>query len=153
MVNLNLRQARPSELSKITSFYINARSRAIGSIPPIAGSDLSVSEWLERRLSSGDEIWLAIIEDEIVGLLMLEPGWIDQLYVRPDLTGQGIGKQLLELAKARMPLGLQLWTFQSNHRAQKFYERHGFIEVERTDGQSNQEQCPDIRYQWLPGSD
>ena len=153
MINPNFRQAKPADLPQIANFYINARRQAVGSIPPIVGSDLSVSKWLERRLSSGDETWLAIINNELAGLLMLEPGWIDQLYVRPDLTGQGIGKQLLELAKARMPLGLQLWTFQSNHRAQKFYERHGFIETERTDGRNNQEQAPDIRYQWLPSSD
>lgn len=153
MIVLTLRRATVSDLAQIASFYINARSQAISSIPPIADTGLSVSEWLERRFLSDDEIWLAHLEDELVGLLMLESNWIDQLYVRPDLTSQGIGKQLLDLAKERMPSGLQLWTFQSNHRAQKFYERYGFIEVERTDGRNNQEQAPDIRYRWLPATD
>ena len=153
MADIILRRATLSDLPQISSFYFNARSQAIDSIPPIAGTELSVFEWLERRLLSEDESWLAILENEIVGLLMLEPNWIDQLYVRPDRTSQGIGKQLLDLSKERMPSGLQLWTFQSNHRAQKFYERHGFIEVERTDGRNNQEQAPDIRYRWLPDTD
>jgi hypothetical protein len=30
--------------------------------------------------------------------------------------------------------------------AQRFYERHGFIAVERTDGSSKKEHEPDIRY-------
>jgi hypothetical protein len=49
-----------------------------------------------------------------------------------------------------MPEGLQLWTFQSNVRAHKFYERHGFIAVETTDGSGNEEQAPDVRYVWTP---
>jgi 8-oxo-dGTP pyrophosphatase MutT (NUDIX family) len=31
---------------------------------------------------------------------------------------------------------------------QRFYERHGFIEIERTDGSGNEEQAPDVRYRW-----
>ena len=41
-----------------------------------------------------------------------------------------------------------LWVFESNRRAQAFYERHGFVAVERTDGTGNEEQEPDIRYAW-----
>jgi hypothetical protein len=38
----------------------------------------------------------------------------------------------------------------SNVRAQQFYERHGFIVQERTNGSGNQERAPDLRYVWLP---
>jgi ribosomal protein S18 acetylase RimI-like enzyme len=44
--------------------------------------------------------------------------------------------------KARRPGGLRLWTFVSNERAQRFYERWGFEEVERTDGRDNEERSP-----------
>jgi hypothetical protein len=30
----------------------------------------------------------------------------------------------------------------------RFYERHGFVEAERTDGRRNEERAPDIRYVW-----
>ncbi len=43
---------------------------------------------------------------------------------------------------------LDLWTFQSNIGAQRFYNRHGFLEVMRTDGAGNEERSPDIRYRW-----
>ncbi len=43
------------------------------------------------------------------------------------MTGQGIGARLLTFAKRHRPEGLRLWTFASNVRAQRFYERQGFV--------------------------
>lgn len=63
------------------------------------------------------------------------------------LTGAGIGEVLLAQAKRLRPRGLQLWTFQSNTGARRFYERHGFVAVEQTDG-DNEEGAPDVRYEW-----
>jgi GNAT superfamily N-acetyltransferase len=54
----------------------------------------------------------------------------------------------IELAKRERPDGLRLWTFASNLRAQRFYERHGFVEAQRTDGRGNEERAPDILYVW-----
>jgi hypothetical protein len=54
--------------------------------------------------------------------------------------------RFVELAKRRRPGGLQLWTFVSNVRAQRFYRRHGFTVEERTAGSSNEEKAPDLRY-------
>jgi len=42
---------------------------------------------------------------------------------------------------------LDLWTFRSNWRARAFYERHGFVPVGTTDGES-EENAPDIHFQW-----
>jgi ribosomal protein S18 acetylase RimI-like enzyme len=67
---------------------------------------------------------------------------------RARLTGNGVGAALVGFAKARRPGGLRLWTFVSNERAQRFYERWGFEEVERTDGHDNEERSPDILYAW-----
>jgi ribosomal protein S18 acetylase RimI-like enzyme len=68
--------------------------------------------------------------------------------VDPDWRGRGIGDRFVRLAKERRPGGLSLWTFQVNKPAQRFYERHGFTEVDRTDGSGNEEHEPDIRYAW-----
>ena len=61
--------------------------------------------------------------------------------VAPEWTGNGLGSRLIEVAKRRRPGGLQLWTFQSNLGAQRFYERHGFSDAERTDGSGNEERA------------
>jgi hypothetical protein len=52
------------------------------------------------------------------------------------------------LAKSRSPQGLQLWTFASIVGAQRFYERHGFVIAETTDGSGNEENQPDLRLVW-----
>ena len=44
--------------------------------------------------------------------------------------------------------GLQLWTFQVNEAARRFYERQGFVAAESTDGSGNEERSPDVRYTW-----
>jgi hypothetical protein len=41
-----------------------------------------------------------------------------------------------------------LWTFVTNTGARRFYERHGFVAVETTDGSHNEEAAPDIRFVW-----
>ena len=53
----------------------------------------------------------------LVGYLMLEHDWLHSLYVEPELTGQGIGAALLDLATALRPQGLGLWVFESNEGA------------------------------------
>jgi len=92
--------------------------------------------------------WVAIDDDRIVAVLTLDGDDLDQLYVDPPHAGQGIGSMLVDLAKSLRPDGLELWTFQSNLRAQEFYRRHGFGEVRRTDGAGNEEHAPDIRMAW-----
>jgi hypothetical protein len=42
----------------------------------------------------------------------------------------------------------QFWVFQQNERARGFYEAHGAVAVECTDGSGNEEKTPDVRYEW-----
>jgi len=75
---------------------------------------------------------------------------VDQLYVAPGWTAHGIGSRLIGLAQSRRPNGLDLYTFQVNRGARRFYERHGFVEVASGDGSQNEERQPDVRYAWMP---
>jgi GNAT superfamily N-acetyltransferase len=94
------------------------------------------------------EVWVAEVDETVTGVLVLNGNWIEQLYVDPDWTNQGLGTALVERAKAERPAALDLWTFKSNRGAQRFYQRHGFRAVGGTNG-DNEEGEPDIHYRWV----
>ncbi|MGW1542859.1 GNAT family N-acetyltransferase [Streptomyces sp. NPDC002309] len=99
------------------------------------------------------ETWVAEVAETaegLIGVLVLDGDQLSQLYLDPDRRGRGVGDRFLELARQRRPNGLTLWTFQVNTPAHRFYERHGFVAVERTDGSGNEEREPDVRYVWRP---
>jgi ribosomal protein S18 acetylase RimI-like enzyme len=102
------------------------------------------------RLIVEHELWVYESGDDILGFASLDDGELSNLYVEPEVIGQGIGSALLEHAKLRRPAGLRFWVFQENARARRFYERHGCRVVELTDGLDNEEQQPDALYEWLP---
>ncbi|MFZ3498693.1 N-acetyltransferase family protein [Streptomyces sp. 5.8] len=116
----------------------------------LAHGDEEVRDWFSSVVVPRYETWIAAADGSVVGLLVLDGQELDQLYLDPSWRGQGLGDRLLALAKQQRPEGLGLWTFQINGPAQRFYERNGFIAVDRTDGLRNEEQEPDVRYVWQP---
>jgi GNAT superfamily N-acetyltransferase len=132
----------------VADVWLRSRYASVPAIPPPVHSDDDVRAYFTVVLATR-EVWVVESEDQVVALLVLDGDWIDQLYVDPEWTGRGIGSQLIDIAKERYPSGLNLWTFQSNARARRFYERHGFSAREMTDGE-NEERAPDVRYQWAP---
>jgi GNAT superfamily N-acetyltransferase len=93
------------------------------------------------------KVWVAKDEKKIVGFCAFRSGWVDHLYILPEYHRRGIGTALLAKAIAANQ-ELTLWTFQKNSQARVFYESHGFIVAEMTDGQGNEEKEPDVRYIW-----
>jgi GNAT superfamily N-acetyltransferase len=148
----DLRRATVGDADIAAEVYLRARHHAVPEIPALVHSDDDVRQWM-RGVLGEHEAWLAFADDgALLGLMVLEGDWVGQLYVDPAWTGQGLGTQFLDLAKQRRPGGLQLWTFESNVRAQRFYERNGFTVEERTDGSGNEERAPDLRYVWWPSA-
>lgn len=94
-------------------------------------------------------VWGAVERGEVVGVIAFRDSFIDQLYILPEFQGRGLGSALLDVAK-RGGGRLGPWTFQRNTRARRFYEARGFVEVQRTDGATNEEREPDVRYAWDP---
>jgi GNAT superfamily N-acetyltransferase len=103
--------------------------------------------WFFReQVFAACEVWGSGLPS-LHGFIAFREGWIDQLYVLPQHQGHGAGTALLDVAKTRFP-SLQLWTFQRNADARRFYERRGFRALRETDGSGNEEREPDVLYEW-----
>lgn len=121
--NLVIRRAVDSDASSTVDAWLRSFTEAVPSICR-AHSDQQVRAWLGDEIVPTRETWLATVENLVVGTTVLRGDELDQLYLDRLWRGRGIGDRLV---------GLALWTFQVNGPAQRFYQRHGFIAVERTD--------------------
>lgn len=151
-VAIQVRRAIAADALPVTDLWLRARRAAMPAIPAYVHGDEEVEGWIASIVIPRQQTWVAETERRLRGMMSLDEGWIDQLYVDPDGMGQGIGTTLIRWAKECCPQGLQLWTFESNLGARRFYERHGFAPMEWTDGRHNEEDSPDIRYQWIPAA-
>ncbi len=104
--------------------------RADHALPSLAGLHTpSEDQWFFReRVFETCEVWGAFDSAGMTGMIAFQKDWIDQLYVQPDAQRRGVGTELLQVAKSSFDR-LQLWTFQCNVRARRFYEGKGFARV------------------------
>lgn len=91
---------------------------------------------------------VAEADGRIVSFLARQREEIRLLHTHPDFVSRGAGAALLDAAKGSDVAALELWCFQANHGARRFYERHGFRPSLFTDGANNEEKTPDVRYRW-----
>lgn len=91
------------------------------------------------------QVTVADVGGNIAGFIAVSGDWVEQLYLDPAWTGQGIGSRLLIDAAGSLPI-VKLHCFQANTDAQRFYERHGFRAESFGDGTANEEGLPDILY-------
>ena len=94
------------------------------------------------------EVSVADEAGQVLGFAGVSGGELTHLYTDPDAQNRGVGSALLAHAKSLRPDGLELWVFQRNEGARRFYERHGFRLVRLTDGAENMEREPDALYEW-----
>ncbi|MBF2028293.1 MAG: GNAT family N-acetyltransferase [Oscillatoriales cyanobacterium C42_A2020_001] len=151
MNSFNFRSATPSDTDAIAQVYLSSR-RAFVSFAAIAYSEEAVYEWMHNILIPESQVTVVERDNKIIGMMALSTtegtGWIDQLYLHPDAVGQEIGTKLIERAKVELGSPIRLYTFQENQGAIRFYERHGFKAIQYRDGSENEENCPDILYEW-----
>ena len=139
-----------TEAQRVAEVLVASRKEFLP-FAPMVHSQEEVEQWVRTALIPGGAVTVALFAGEIVGVLAVstegETTWVNQLYIHPLHVGQSIGAALLSFAVAAAPASVRLYTFQQNKRARSFYERHGFVAVEFSDGSTNEEECPDVMYE------
>lgn len=159
--DVELRPATGDDADAIAAVLLRTRTEAAAAavMPPAVHPASDMIRHVREHLLGRREVWVAQVAaagavadtdqpSELVAVMTLAESWLDDLYVLPGHAGRGIGSALLDLARALRPAGFDLWVFEVNTPAQRFYERHGLVELERTDGSGNVEGAPDRRYRW-----
>jgi 8-oxo-dGTP pyrophosphatase MutT (NUDIX family)/N-acetylglutamate synthase-like GNAT family acetyltransferase len=114
---------------------------------PAKHSPGEVRRWMADEVIGHTEMTVAELDGTIVGFIAVDASrdgaWIEHLVVDPAWVGRGLDDRLLAAAGKQ---SLQVWVFQANLESRRFYERHGFVAVEFTEGAANEERAPDVRY-------
>jgi GNAT superfamily N-acetyltransferase len=154
MAPSNLRAAKASDADRIAEILLASRAEHLPYLPMVH-TPAQVRAWIAEVLVPSGGVRVANV-DGVPRAMSAHAvdngiGWIEQLYVEPGFTGQGLGAALLHQALAELQAAgahpVRLWCFQANSGARRFYERHGFVAVDFTDGQGNEEGCPDVLYE------
>lgn len=135
-----------ADVQAIAIIHRAARQRAMPWLPNLHTPEEEL--WFFRTIVLPKEtVWIAKTGSETVGFISVNEGWLNHLYVAPEHWSKGAGTKLLVTAKSQFD-SLQLWTFQRNENARRFYVGHGFFERELSDGERNEERVPDVRLIW-----
>ncbi|MEW2294938.1 GNAT family N-acetyltransferase [Streptomyces sp. NPDC006743] len=149
--SVELRRAGAPDATAAAGVWLRSFAAALPTVVR-PHSDDEVRAYFRDVVVPFRETWVA--DDRggagVVGVMVLDGDELSQLYLEPGWRGRGLGDRFVALAKERVPRGLTLWTFQVNEPAHRFYERHGFVAAEYTDGSGNEEREPDVRYVWRP---
>ncbi|HEX6442094.1 MAG TPA: GNAT family N-acetyltransferase [Stellaceae bacterium] len=141
-----LRQATIDDAEAIAQTYF-ASLRLLTFLPMLHDVD-SYRWYVANRMLKEWTVTVAEDDSGIVAFLARQRGEVQQLYTRPERIGCGAGSMLIEAAQASDEAALELWCFQANARARRFYEARGFRAIRFTDGADNEERTPDVRYRW-----
>lgn len=145
-MHLSLRTATVADADAIAAVFSPSR-RLLKFLPEIY--TVEEDRWFIEHVIL-EECQVTVLADNgaIVSFIAQQGSEIRLLHTHPDQIGNGAGSLLVNRAKARGPDMLELWCFQANEKARRFYERHGFVPVEFTNGDRNEEKTPDVRYRW-----
>jgi len=147
---MQLRKANIEDTESVLQILSSSRLQYL----PYAKSPHTREEtlyWVKNILIPTDRVVIGQSEGVDIGVLATSIneniGWIDQLYLTPGYVDKGFGTELLKHALSSLPRPVRLWTFQQNVKAIRFYERNGFAAIKHTNGEENEENCPDILYE------
>ena len=171
--NLGMLEIRPiadEEIDEVARVHVRSwQAGYAGIVPATFLDELDPADFAARRrdkiVPEGGGSLVAAEDGRIVGLSAFGPyrperdtldpsaGELYSIYVDPDHWGGGTGHRLFDVVKESLTAAgfpvMRLWVLEENHRARRFYERHGM----RPDGErtvwtpkGTTVELPELRY-------
>ena len=148
MEGVVVRKPKPEELQSAEDVWYRSHDRSVAWLRPEQRRAESEERGHFRNVVAKQcELWVAVHRDEILGVLAIDDGVVDRLYVDPPIQSQKVGSLLLDQAKRLNPAGLRLVTLRRNQRARRFYEAHGFVPYACGCSPAPEDE-PDVLYRW-----
>lgn len=145
---IRIEKAKEEDMAEVAQLFRMTRESELSYLPNLHTTQEDVSFFRTKVFGRQTVYVLRENNVRLVGFIAFDTEWIHHLYILPELTGQGLGAQLIKLAKKNSK-NLQLWAFKRNQRAIKFYQKHRFKIIKETDGNENEEKEPDVLMQWM----
>jgi GNAT superfamily N-acetyltransferase len=149
-MDISIRPYAPADFETVTSLWHDAwESTGVPALVPLEKhvSLETLRERLPKEIAGGWSVHVAIAEHRVVGFVATIPGHLNQLFVAPAAQSRGIGKRLLDFAKAQQTGGFTLTTPMAS-RAVQFYEREGLVaESTSTHPRYGHER---VHFRWTP---
>jgi ribosomal protein S18 acetylase RimI-like enzyme len=126
-MTLIIREPTLNDEQTLELIFLITRRKTFTSQPP---ESFQLSDYAESV--AGEEMWVAEKNGVVVGFvsMWIKDDFIHNLFVHPDWHGLGIGSALLKKAESRLKYPMELKVKLENLIACKFYQKHGWIEVD-----------------------
>ena len=96
---LRIRRAGRHEARAAAEILLRSRHASVPAIPPLVHAEDDAKEHFAETIRQSADVWVVEADDTIAGVMVLNGNWVDQLYIDPDRTGQGLGSSLIDKAK------------------------------------------------------
>lgn len=130
-----IRKFKTKDFEEVMDLWLSTNIKAHSFIP----RDYWTSNYqLVKEMLPNAELFVHERDGKVMAFMGVDNGYIAGIFVSNEVQSQGIGRQLLERAKAVYD-ELSLTVYQKNEKAVAFYQREQFvIRQEKTDENTNE---------------
>jgi putative acetyltransferase len=126
-----LRAATPDDMARVADIWHAAwHTSHPGHVPYGLTAARTLEAFHERTPSRVDDTTVAVLDDEVVGFIMIDRDEVEQVFVDPARHGGGVASLLLDEAERQVAAAgydvAWLAVAIGNARARAFYEKRGW---------------------------